>query len=209
MAERRVCVPCSQDATDLSDVGADFLLGLLTPSEKQRAGCGRGGFASSVQAHPWFGCIDWVALLRQQMVAPWTPPQVTATDRRGSHAPTSEEIRHEVKALFHPKTGVLRERPFNPSQWKHLFEPFGITVDRVIKPPPPSPPSGGSSNAPDPTASKDAASSSTPSSVTDRSAPASNASAAEDAKADHDERTETMSSAASSAANIADEGSAV
>ena len=127
-----------EDAMDLSPSGADFLLGLLTPSEAHRIGCGRGGFAKSVQAHVWFDRLDWISLLRQQLPAPWVPDQtVTATDRKGHHAPTAKEIDDEVKALFNPKSGVLRERPFDARTWAHLFKPFGKTVDRLIRAPEP------------------------------------------------------------------------
>jgi len=126
-----------EDSEDLSSAGGDFLIGLLTPDESRRLGCGSGGFAASVQVHPWFASLDWVALLRQQLPAPWVPASAEATDKRGSQAPTADEIRDDVASLFDPKRGVLRERPFDPETWRHLFEPFGPSLpERLIKPPP-------------------------------------------------------------------------
>ena len=125
-----------EDNTDLSDAGAQFLIGLLTPDEKTRLGAGAGGFAKSVQPHAWFAGLDWAALLRGEVPPPFVPDQsITATDKKGMHAPTADEIRDDVLALFDPKRGVLRERPFEPSTWQHLFEPFGKSVPRVIKAP--------------------------------------------------------------------------
>lgn len=178
-----------EDATDLCEAGADFLLGLLTPRERSRLGSGKGGFTKSVQAHPWFAGLDWVALLRQQLAAPWVPPHATATDRKGSHAPTEDEIRDEVAALFNPKSGLLRERPFEPAMWAHLFEPFGTCVPRVIKPPAAATPDGASSAAAAPTSAQTAS---------DAAAPADDNKPSDGSVVD-DERTElgSMSTAGS------------
>lgn len=57
----------------------DLLIGLLQPDPQKRLGCGAGG-AEDVKLHSWFNGVDWDALLRKQIQAPFVPPVRHAGD---------------------------------------------------------------------------------------------------------------------------------
>ena len=57
----------------LSPHATDILRRLLHPAPASRIGSGRGG-VTDVQAHPWFGGVDWGVLAARRVGAPWVPP---------------------------------------------------------------------------------------------------------------------------------------
>ena len=48
-------------------------MGLLQARETERIGAGPAGFIQ-IQTHPWFREVDWEAVLRREVRAPWVPP---------------------------------------------------------------------------------------------------------------------------------------
>lgn len=57
----------------------DLLIGLLQPDPQRRLGCGPSG-ADDVKIHSWFSGVDWDALARKQIQAPFVPPVSHAGD---------------------------------------------------------------------------------------------------------------------------------
>ena len=63
----------------VSAEAADLLRGLLCRDPARRLGCGAGD-AAEVKAHPFFGGVDWAALLDGRVPPPWVPPVASFAD---------------------------------------------------------------------------------------------------------------------------------
>jgi serine/threonine protein kinase len=60
---------------------ADIITQLLARNVVDRLGCRREG-AAEIFRHPWFAGIDFAALLRKELPAPWTPERAADDDVR-------------------------------------------------------------------------------------------------------------------------------
>jgi len=99
-----------QAASQLSEEGAAFLLGLLKAQESERIGAGAAGFMQ-IQLHPWFVDVNWEATLRKQVEAPWVP-QPTADGA----VEVALEFQHEE---------VMKDRPYDQATWDPIYAEFG------------------------------------------------------------------------------------
>ena len=113
-AARRASPPLSVDSTN-------FLCGLLQATEAERIGCGPSGFIG-VQTHAWFSELDWAAMLRKQLPAPWLPP-------KGSEGGTYLSHRPDFSGC-----DVLNELKYDRAVWDPLFAPFGPYVTELRRP---------------------------------------------------------------------------
>lgn len=93
-----------------SEEGAAFLLGLLKARESERIGAGAAGFMQ-VQTHPWFTDVDWEAVLRKRVKAPYVPEKTA-----DGAVEVALEFKHE---------DVMKDRPYDSATWEPIFEVFG------------------------------------------------------------------------------------
>ena len=90
LAQSELKLDILHEARPLTDTGATFFIGLLDPNESTRFGCGQKGF-NGVREHAWFKSIDWRALYRQELPAPWLPGKPLAAP--GSSRSTRTSVR--------------------------------------------------------------------------------------------------------------------
>ena len=86
----------------LSPSAKDILRRLFHPAPASRLGSGRGG-AADVQAHPWFGGVDWGAFGARRVGAPWMPPLAGSDDASqfgGGEAPPVDPEDEAARELY-------------------------------------------------------------------------------------------------------------
>jgi serine/threonine protein kinase len=125
-----------EDEVSLSEQGGDMLLGLLSPAEGSRLGCGPDGFGE-IETHPWFNDFDWVQIARQQLPAPHIPHIVSSTPAVEGGTPgvatsKSAAVDDHAMALKEMDQFVAaqceRDAPYDDDLWNSAFGTFGPTV---------------------------------------------------------------------------------
>jgi len=123
----------NEDGVPLSPSAGDFLLGLLTPAEEARLGCTTHGF-DEVEHHEWFHSMDWVALIRQEVPAPWVPAAQATSDSCASDAgtqsatPPTTTKDEEMSEIENYLAGNSRDAPYDADLWRVAFDGFGTRI---------------------------------------------------------------------------------
>ncbi len=104
----------SRAASTLSDEATRFLANLLHVRESDRIGCGPAGFVD-IQNDAWFASVDWAAMLRKQVDAPWLPP----VGAEGGTYITADDFSCD---------SVMALKEFDHAKWDPIFAPFGPTL---------------------------------------------------------------------------------
>lgn len=93
-------------ATGMSGAAAQLITGLLRVDDTSRLGMS--GFRPILE-HPWFAGLDWVALLRRELAAPYLPP--------------ADYVLPDASDRVDPD--VLLRRDFDSERWAAVFDQFG------------------------------------------------------------------------------------
>lgn len=93
----------------------DLLTGLLQPDPQRRLGCGAAG-AEDVKSHSWFSGVDWDALVRKQIQAPFIPPV--------RHAGDTSNFEEYPEEDFNDQSTILNDLTFDRQDINQIFIDF-------------------------------------------------------------------------------------
>ena len=96
----------------------DLLIGLLQPDPQRRLGCGAAA-SEDVKGHSWFIGVDWEALVRKQIQAPFVPPV-----RHAGDTSNFEEYPEEDFDSVNDHSNVLNDLSFERQDINQIFIDF-------------------------------------------------------------------------------------
>jgi len=96
----------------------DLLTGLLQPDPQRRLGCGAAA-SDDVKSHSWFDGVDWDALARKHIQAPFIPPV-----RHAGDTSNFEEYPEEDFDSLNDNSTILNDLSFDRQDINQIFIDF-------------------------------------------------------------------------------------